>query len=161
MNKESLVTENWNLGKITFIKELDSFANKVYLITNEADENYILKEQNCPEKVEKENRLLALLEENLPVAAPLPTKEGKYYLAERDINYVCYPFLEGDSFANHYDGECIERANLLGQAIGELHYYLRMIELEEYEESNLIEDILKDVKNIVKQNKDAFDYDFF
>lgn len=81
-------------------------------------------------KIQREVALLFNLGKTLPIAAPILTKDKTYYYPFDEKFYVLYPFLQGQSFKDHFGERALEQAELLSQSIGDLHFYLRTLTLK-------------------------------
>lgn len=146
----------WDIVDLLSIEKIDSFGNSVFSITC-LEQKYILKEHKNNEKVEKESILLSRLQEKIPIAAPIKSKDNKYYVEYNDKFYVLYPFLEGSSFSDHYSPKYKEQASALGKAIGILHSELYKIDFKECKTFDLINDVLSWAKGIIEENSEHFD----
>lgn len=151
---------NWDIENIRSKEEVDSFSNSVSIITSNDNKKYVLKEQKSLEKIKNEAALLSYLRDEIPIAAPIKTNDEKYYIEYDNKYYVLYPFLEGESFENHYDQDARKKAELLGETIGELHSALNEINYNECKVFNLVNNVTNWAKDIIEKNKDYFDYNF-
>lgn len=151
---------NWDIEDVKSIKEIDSFSNSVNIITSRDNKKYVLKEQENLERIKSEAGLLSYLREEIPIAAPIKTKNNKYYSEYENKYYILYPFLEGENFEDHYSKNSRREAKLLGETIGDLHSVLKKIKYEECKTFNLVKDVTNWSKDIIEKNKDLFDYNF-
>lgn len=159
--KENLIKTHWNIEEIKSKKDIDSFSNKVILLETVNGIKYVMKEKNSSKDViEQEVLILHHIGENIPVAAPIKTRDNNFYVIKDNHIYILYPFLEGESFTDHYQGNAEEKAFLMGKVIGDLHYCLKDIDLPEVEDMNLINKVTVDSKNTIKNHKKHFNYDF-
>lgn len=157
---EEQILSNWDVGKVISIEEVDSFSNSVSIITSQDNKKFVLKEQENLDKMKSETVLLSNIEKEVPIAAPITTKDKNYFIEYENNYYILYPFLEGESFENHYDDKSIEKAKLLGETIGDLHSALKKINYKKCKKMNLVNEVTKWSKNIIEKNKEDFDYNF-
>ncbi|RKD34196.1 phosphotransferase enzyme family protein [Thermohalobacter berrensis] len=158
MNNKKFILENWNIDKNFKIEEVDSYSQEVSIIVTSTGEKFVLKGQKKIERIKKETTLLLdLKHQNLPVAAPIKNKKGGYYVEDDNLYYALYPFLDGESFSDHYSKDAIKKANLLGEIIGDLHNCLKNVNSSGYEKMNLVSNVLNWAKNVIENNQEYFD----
>lgn len=151
---------NWDIGDVTSIEKVDSFSNSVNIITSHDNKKYVLKEQASYEKIKNEVALLPYLREDIPIAVPIIARDDSYFIDYENRYYILYQFLDGKCFEDHYGENSREKAELLGETIGNLHSVLTKIEYEGCTIFNLVSDVIDWSINIIEKNKAYFDYQF-
>ena len=159
MVKETILSQ-WDIGDIKSIENIDSFKNTVYLIQTTDLKKYVLKKQKASEKIHREVALLFSLGKTLPIASPILTIDKTYYYPYDEKFYVLYPFLQGQSFKDHFGERAFEQAELLSLSIGDLHLLLKDIDLEAYKDFNLLDQVSHWSKEVLHKYQENFDYDF-
>ena len=151
---------NWDIGDVTSIEKVDSFSNSVNIITSHENKKYVLKEQASYERIKNEVALLPYLREEIPIAVPIIARDDSYFIDYENRYYILYQFLDGKCFEDHYGENSREKAELLGEAIGNLHSVLTKVEYEGCTIFNLVSDVIDCSINIIEKNKAYFDYQF-
>ncbi|WP_425449406.1 phosphotransferase enzyme family protein [Dethiothermospora halolimnae] len=159
MNLKTIVNKNWNIGEVKSIEKIDSFTGRVKKVFTNNKEIYILKEKENITSLMKESKLLRYLKEcNMPVAAPLVTKNNSVYYCQDNKYYCLYPMLTGkDYFSNP------EKVGVyaLGNSIAKLHLNLSNYSLiGDYSDLDLLNTVLKWAKKIINEHKEYFDLEF-
>lgn len=159
MNLKAIVNKNWDIDEVKSIEKIDSFTGRVKKVFTNNEEIYILKEKENITSLMKESKLLRYLKEcNMPVAAPLVTKNNSVYYCQDNKYYCLYPMLTGtDYFSNS------EKVDVyaLGNSIAKLHLNLSNYSLiEDYSDLDLLNTVLKWAKKIINEHREYFDLEF-
>ncbi len=154
---KALAAAHWDIGEVRSTDQLGT-AGRVHTIITQRN-RYVLKEQDDPEKVDREAALLSRLRRHLPTAPPMVTRDGRHCAPHGDTFYVLYPFLQGDRL-DHQRDVLVEGATFVGEAIGRLHGALRDIELAGYPTMNLVNDVVVRSRHIIAQNRKHLDCGF-
>jgi Ser/Thr protein kinase RdoA (MazF antagonist) len=135
--------KNWDIGDVAAIEPIHSYSGKVSLVKTIRNHCYILKEKSNLIQVDQESKLLSsLYEAGAPVAVPIRTVDAKWYTWAEGKIFCLYPKLPGYVIAEHYAGNAIRRAEMLGKAIGFLHScFLKCQHINDYADMQLLEQV--------------------
>jgi len=129
MHREKRLAEEaikkWDIGSINTIDPIPSVGGRTWLAKTMDKGDFVLKVKSDLDRTEREreyNLLLGLSETEIPVALPVTTVDGDWYVeSQKGEVYCLYPKLPGQVVVEHYAGDAEKRARGFGQAIGLLH----------------------------------------
>ncbi len=146
MFKIEEILENWVLEKPYRILEVNVEVQYEIRQPNAwfVNDNFLLKRFKNPDWLQNGIVVLKALDgEGVPVAVPVETK-GQTSFCTVDNEYFClYPRLRGKGLIDHFEGDYLNRAEYLGQIVGNLHLAFKKCEgIIPCSENNLLSEIM-------------------
>jgi len=135
--------QEWNIDRIDVIEPTPSGGRRTWFVRTAAKRSFVLKKSDLTRSERECNALLALSKTEIPVALPVTTVEGDWYVeSHRGEIYCLYPRLPGCVVTEHYAGDAWRRATGFGRAIGFLHTcLLECDDVNGYQEMDLDEQV--------------------
>ena len=137
------ILSSWDLGQVADVEWL---KDSVAMITTQPGRKLILKHEGDAPKASRIGRMAQLLAaldaDGLPVAAPIPNRNGQLVTLAMDGCFCLYPFV--DYGINHSIVGTADRLRGTGAAIAQLHLALQRHEdLAVLPPINLVDDVNK------------------
>jgi Ser/Thr protein kinase RdoA (MazF antagonist) len=136
---------SWSIGPVDKVLLMPSYWGKTSLITASDGTDYIIKEKGNFLNAEREYHLLVHLSQmGAPVSVPLLTRDSNWFASQGDRIFCLYPKLPGEVIDDHYHGNAQVRAKVFGDALADLHGYLRKYDsANQFSRLQLVEHIQK------------------
>jgi Ser/Thr protein kinase RdoA (MazF antagonist) len=116
------ILKQWNIPPVEAVRPVGKTGGKTWFVSTASGDSFVLKSSG---RLNAENEFKfrsALSRTRLPVAPPILTPDGSWYIEDGQGDVLClYPKLPGEVYADHYTGGFTQKARRLGRAIGLLH----------------------------------------
>jgi Ser/Thr protein kinase RdoA (MazF antagonist) len=143
----------WDIGEIKSVAGI-YYTGQVFLIKTAGNRKYVLKQKKDFGKIEPECLLLTTLKAMmLPVPAPVPARDGKFYVRSEDKYFCLYPYISGGVTQHYYRPGAEERAGVYGRTIAALHAGMKRYGLPSgFESMDLIQEVYLNALPVILRN---------
>ncbi|MCL2804316.1 MAG: phosphotransferase [Treponema sp.] len=148
--------KNWDIAEILSYTELKKNIYKIETTGN----YYILKSKNYSNKNIYENYHFNDKNIEFQIESPILTKEGKYYIENKEKIHVLFNFIDGKHINEYYNDNYLIQAELIGKTIASFHSIIREKEKYNLKNMDITENIINNVYNTILNNKTIIDFNF-
>jgi len=154
------ILKNWDIGAVDAIEPTSEGGGNTWFIKTVADQYFVLKVSDWAYAEREYKFLTGLSQTELPIAAPVLTTAGNWYVDNGKGEIHClYPKLPGSVIAEHYTGDAKRRAENFGEALGLLHCCLSRLNIADGgREMHLVPQIQKWALPAIEKKKRDIDF---